>query len=108
MSEFERREGIVGWVRADQSIDTGPLTSELSRLAKENNELRSQNLSSQSNIQPMSNGLEYLELKKLMSNEIPNVKEFQGPQKERLENTLKSHQSNPFNLINYFLLIIDY
>ena len=40
MSEYSRREDLVGWVRGSEAIDAGPLAEELARLTKENADLR--------------------------------------------------------------------
>jgi hypothetical protein len=65
LSEFSRREELIGWISGNQAVNTGELAEELARLAKENSELREQvnNLSSQlSNNQAIFNGLTYEEI----------------------------------------------
>ena len=65
LSEFSRREELIGWIPGNQSVNTGELAEELARLGKENSELREQvsNLSSQlANDQAIFNGLTYEEL----------------------------------------------
>jgi hypothetical protein len=65
LSEFSRREQLIGWIPGNQAVNTGELAEELARLAKENSELREQvnNLSSQlSNNQAIFNGLTYEEM----------------------------------------------
>jgi hypothetical protein len=65
LSEFSRREELIGWIPGNQAVNTGELAEELARLGKENSELREQvnNLSFQlSNNQAIFNGLTYEEL----------------------------------------------
>ena len=65
LSEFSRREELIGWIPGNQAVNTGELAEELARLAKENSELREKvsNLSSQlSNNQAIFNGLTYEEM----------------------------------------------
>jgi hypothetical protein len=65
LSEFSRREELIGWIPGNQAVNTGELAEELARLAKENSELREQvsNLSSKlANNQVFFNGLTYKEL----------------------------------------------
>jgi len=65
LSEFSRREELIGWIPGNQSVNAGELAEELARLGKENSELREQvsNLSSQlANNQAIFNGLTYEEL----------------------------------------------
>jgi hypothetical protein len=65
LSEFSRREELIGWIPGNQAVNTGELAEELARLAKENSELREQvnNLSSQlANNQAIFNGLTYEEM----------------------------------------------
>ena len=65
LSEFSRREELIGWIPGNQAVNTGELAKELARLAKENSELREQvnNLSSQlTNNQVFFNGLTYEEM----------------------------------------------
>jgi hypothetical protein len=60
LSEFSRREELIGWIPGNQAVNT----EELARLAKENSELYEQinNLSSQlTNNQAICNGLTYEE-----------------------------------------------
>lgn len=56
LSDFARRDELVGWIPGDQAVDTGPLAEEIARLGKENASLRAQ----LSNVAaPLFNGLTY-------------------------------------------------
>lgn len=65
LSDFIYRKNLVGWVRADNSVNTGLLAEEIARLTKENSELKfktnNQQLSNQ-----LYNNLTYDELKTLL------------------------------------------
>ena len=43
LADIERKEGLVGWVKGDQDIDSGALAEEMARLGKENADLRIEN-----------------------------------------------------------------
>jgi len=65
LSEFSRREELIGWIPGNQAVNAGEVAKELARLAKENSELREQvsNLSFQlANNQAIFNGLTYEEM----------------------------------------------
>ena len=65
LSEFSRREELIGWIPGNQAVNTGELAKELARLAKENSELRERvnNLLPQlANNQAILNGLTYEEM----------------------------------------------
>lgn len=63
LNGFSRRDDLVGWVRADQSVNVPALADEVARLSKENAELRIQ-LDSRSEV--TINGLKYSELKDVL------------------------------------------
>ena len=42
MSEFSRREDLIGWIPGNEAIDVGALAEEIARLTKENASLREQ------------------------------------------------------------------
>ncbi|XZF16040.1 DUF4062 domain-containing protein [Chitinophagaceae bacterium MMS25-I14] len=66
LSEFARREDLVGWVPGDKKIDTSGLAEELARLGRENAALRKQLDEAGTLSQLDFNGLSYQELKKLL------------------------------------------
>ncbi|WP_427500749.1 hypothetical protein ACQE3E_15385 [Methylomonas sp. MED-D] len=64
MSRFAHRDDLTGWVRPTTEVDVGALASEISRLSKENSELRvhqDKNLN-----EPIIAGLLYSDLKELL------------------------------------------
>ena len=85
LSEFSRREELIGWIPGNQAVNTGELAEELARLAKENSELREQvnNLSSQlTNNQVFFNGLTYEEMYQSLNQikfDLDNYFDFDHP-----------------------------
>jgi hypothetical protein len=66
MSDFGRREDLVGWIPGDEAINTGAVAEEIARLAKENSALKEEiaNLSAYSTTY---NGLSFEEMYDLLS-----------------------------------------
>jgi Domain of unknown function (DUF4062) len=58
LSDFARREELIGWMPGDQVVNTGALAEEIARLGKENASLREQ-LSKIATPQATFNGLTY-------------------------------------------------
>nr|WP_322625044.1 DUF4062 domain-containing protein [uncultured Flavobacterium sp.] len=75
LSDFNYRKDLVGWVRGDNSVNTGLLAEEIARLTKENSDLRFE-LSKDENgtSQILYNNLSFDELHKLLNRE-KNVNE---------------------------------
>lgn len=61
LSEFARRDELLGWIPGDQAVDTGALAEEIARLGKENASLREQ-LSKVAAQSVLFNGLTYEQL----------------------------------------------
>lgn len=68
LSEFSRREELIGWIPGNQAVNTGELAEELARLGKENSELR-EKLASLGSSELTYNGLTYEELYQLLNSE---------------------------------------
>jgi Domain of unknown function (DUF4062) len=66
IADFIHRKELVGWIRGDNSVNTGVLAEEIARLIKENNELK--NKSNQNN-GILYNNLSYDELESLLKTE---------------------------------------
>ena len=72
LNELSYRDNLVGWVRGDQAVDTGPMAVELARLSEENATLR---LTAYKTTDPIFNGLTFDELKELLiDNTIRDIK----------------------------------
>ena len=71
LSEFIRREDLVGWIPGNQDVDTGALAEEIARLGKENATLREQ-LAAKA--EPLFNGLTFVEMLQILTSEPLNDK----------------------------------
>jgi hypothetical protein len=79
LSEFDRSEDLVGWVRGNQAVDTAPLIEQMNRLARENESLRVQLSKSGTNEQRFS-GLTFDEMFNALSSRKIQTKNFlEGP-----------------------------
>ncbi|MFY7729122.1 MAG: DUF4062 domain-containing protein [Flavobacterium sp.] len=76
LSEFIYRKNLIGWVRGDNSVDTGLLAEEIARLTKENSDLRLELSKSRGASETLYSGLTYDELKSILS-----TKEFEYQEK---------------------------
>jgi hypothetical protein len=68
ISDFSYRKELLGWIRGDNSVNTGVLAEELARLAKENAELRDKLSNVQASDTALYSNLSYKELEKLLVN----------------------------------------
>jgi hypothetical protein len=101
MSEFSRREKLVGWVRSNEDIDTGNLAEELARLAKENSELREQLYNNSKTTQHFS-GLTFEELLILLKRNSFNLNKTKNPDIIlKIKNSLKHFKDNEPNLLHF-------
>jgi hypothetical protein len=71
LSDFGRREELVGWVRGDEAANAAALADEMARLTKENAQLREQ-LAHSSAPEAMFNGLTFDQTCQLLSSEKPD------------------------------------
>lgn len=78
LSEFSRREELIGWIPGNQAVNTGELAEELARLAKENSELRDK-LASLNPSELTYNGLTYEELYQLLNKEKLDKENINDP-----------------------------
>jgi hypothetical protein len=69
ISEFLYRKELTGWIRGDNSVNTGFLAEEIARLTKENSELREKLSISESNPTASYSTLTYSQVEKLLKSE---------------------------------------
>lgn len=72
ISDFNYRKDLVGWIRGDNSVNTGFLAEEIARLTKENSELRNKLMESSlasTTSTLLYAGLSYTHMKELLENE---------------------------------------
>lgn len=70
IADFSYRKELVGWIRGDNSINTGALAEEMARLAKENSDLRDKISESNSSHFSLYAGLPYSQMKELLQAEL--------------------------------------
>ncbi len=76
LSDFSYRKDLIGWIRGDNSINTGFLAEEIARLTKENSELRNKVLVSEGNSIAQYSTLTFAQLEELLKREsIDNFNE---------------------------------
>jgi D-ribose pyranose/furanose isomerase RbsD len=71
IADFSYRKELVGWIRGDNSVNTGVLAEEMARLTKENSELKGTLENNSSKV--LYAGLTFEELKKLLLNKKVKV-----------------------------------
>lgn len=67
LAEFSYRKELVGWIRGDNSVNTGILAEEIARLTKENSELRTRLDDNKGN--SFIGAISYIDLENLLINE---------------------------------------
>lgn len=120
MSEFERRDSLVGWIPGDQEVDTDNLAAEMARLTKENSSLRTQLANAEGLSVEKYNGLTFEEVIQLLRNHVIDVKEIIELHKSyRYIKQLKEHigelneymkifNDSEINLFHFFCIVRDY
>ena len=102
MSEFSRREDLMGWIPGSESVNTGAVAEEMARLAKENAELRQQ-VATMSPDATTFNGLSFDQMYKILREEKANLAEF--PEEDAFMKVAESFGDSEPGLIHMFWLI---
>jgi len=104
LSEFERRNEIVGWVRNENQININQLTNEVTRLSRENAELRKE-ASKRTNY---DNGLNFDEIYSLL---VKDQQFFYNSEfdkyKDKIQKIKKEYKLESSNSLVYFILFAD-
>lgn len=69
VSDFSYRKDLIGWIRGDNSINTGFLAEEIARLTKENSELRNRISTNESSNNALYANLTFSQLEELLKRE---------------------------------------
>jgi len=69
LAEFSYRKNLTGWVRANNSIDTGLLAEQIAQLTKENSDLRNK-LANESGAGALYAGVKYDQLVSLLKSQV--------------------------------------
>ena len=75
LSDFGYNKELIGWIRGDNSINTGLVTEEIARLTKENSELREKINAFNTTSNILYAGITYHQLESLLKEEIINGSE---------------------------------
>lgn len=71
LSDFSYRKELTGWIRGNNSVDTGLLAEEIARLTNENSELRKK-INTQNNTNALYSNLTYDQIEELLRGEMVN------------------------------------
>lgn len=70
LADFNYRKELIGWIRGDNSVNTGFLAEEIARLTKENSELRNKLNEIGSNSNTHYSGLSFNEMTSLLKRDL--------------------------------------
>ena len=103
LSEFARRDDLVGWIPADQAVNTGALAEEIARLAKENASLREQ-ISKRGTESPFVSGVTFDEMFQLLVRHRIDPTQVSAETLEVLKNVAKAFQHSEPALLHFYWL----
>jgi Domain of unknown function (DUF4062) len=69
LSDFGRREDLIGWIPGDQAVNSGEVAEQIARLAKENTTLR-ERLSKTDDVAPTFCGLPFNDICQMLGDEL--------------------------------------
>jgi hypothetical protein len=105
LSEFGRREELIGWIPGNQSINAGALAEEIARLSKENTSLREQLSKSNPNA-ILFNSFTFEEVFAFLSERKLDLGMIIRPESRDALQRLSTKTGNPEpNLLNLFWLL---
>ena len=103
LSDFARRDDLVGWVPGNEAVNTGALAEEIARLAKENASLREQ-ISKLGVASPFFSGLSFDEMfQLLLSNRIDST-QVSAEMLGILKNVAMAFRHSEPTLLHFFWL----
>ncbi len=104
LAEFSNRKEIIGWIPGDQAVDSVAVTDEITRLIKENTELREQiNILENEDKQTLYGGIRYFEMINILSLHIIDSGKFR--QKKELAELAKLFGHKKVNLLHYLWIM---
>ena len=104
LSEFSRRDNLVGWIPANEVVNTGALAEEIARLTKENAVLREQ-LANSPKETATYNGLSYYDMYSILSTTKANLEAVTSPYRKDLERIAEIFADDYVSLIHYLFLL---
>lgn len=108
LSDFNYRKDLVGWIRGDNSVNSSLLAEQIANLTRENGELRNNLINS------TYNGLKYIELEEILSDEkvewkdeVINLNQFLLKNGPRLSIgiNISMAQNSPFQRLKYYKIV---
>lgn len=103
MAEFNRRKELIGWVRADQEVNTDNLAEEMARLAKENSQLREKISNEGFGGFPTFLGLTLDELVNLLKSQKIDIKKVEDDEIfDKVDYVRTQFKSEEYNLLHFF------
>jgi Domain of unknown function (DUF4062) len=88
LSEFSYSKDLVGWIRGNNSVNTGLLAEQIAQLTKENADLRHRLSNSESNSLALYSGLTYSELEDLLRRNLIEDVDFKRDDKNLFDYVL--------------------
>jgi hypothetical protein len=102
LSEFGRREDLIGWIPGDQAVNAGKLAEEIARLTRENSDLR-ERLSTGLSVERYA-GATCEEMCLLLKSVPVNPENFNAQERGMLAKAhMEIDQSGDINLLDFFL-----
>lgn len=106
LSEFNRREDLVGWVRGAESVAVGALAEEVARLSKENAAIRGQLAGATSHDSAVYNGLTFAQLYKLLAG-TPVEASLTSDEQTKLEHIAAAFGDSEVGLLHLSWMLSD-
>lgn len=104
MSDFSRREDLVGWIPGSAAVDTGAVAEELARLAKDNATLREQVAKSSTSQQTFS-GLTFEQMYKVLLDEEVSTAGLNEIRVKLLEGVSEAFGDSKIGLVHLFWIL---
>jgi hypothetical protein len=101
LPEFASRPHISGWVRADDAVNLGPVVEEVSRLSRENADLRQQLLTlNAAQAVDRFNGLTLDEILTVLARTSVSERDFRAPELESLRKVAASFEDTSLTVLH--------
>ncbi|MEA2204521.1 MAG: hypothetical protein QOE77_1297 [Blastocatellia bacterium] len=104
MSEFSRRDDLIGWIPGSEEVNTGAVAEEIARLGKENAELRFQ-VAAKSTDSTTYNGLTFEKMYKILTDEETNLSEYDAEVIETVNEVAQVFGDSKPGLLHLFWLL---
>jgi Domain of unknown function (DUF4062) len=110
LSDFSRRDELIGWIPGNQAVNSGALAEEIARLAKENTTLRDR-LSKTGDATPTFCGLTFHDMYQMLRNELIDLsiveRDFEKEAVDELESDVAMFKDSKPSLLHLLWLCRD-